>query len=119
MSQYQQIRVRVQAVYPKGLAEAFPNLQRELAMVDNRLLTESPPLMELVPVLVRLSQEKNLEPRLQQAITRHGQRLVDLYRQIEEALGGWKLSQAERLLNDLDEGMAELEAALAPARRPR
>lgn len=113
MSQYQQIRVRVEAVYPKGLASAFPHLHRELAAIDNRLLHESPPLMELVPILVRLSQEPDLSPRLQEVITRHGHAITRLYEQISQALADWKLSPAERLLNDLDEAFIDLEAALA------
>lgn len=113
MSQYQQIRVRVEGVYPKGLAAAFPHLHRELAALDNRLLKESPPLMELVPILVRLSGEPGLTPQMQRIITRHGPGVVGLYEQISQALADWKLSPAERLLNDLDEAFAELEAALA------
>ncbi|MFZ5584338.1 MAG: hypothetical protein ACOZHQ_00255 [Thermodesulfobacteriota bacterium] len=112
MSKYQQIRVRIEPVYPKGLAKAFPKLQRALSGVDNRLITESPPLYELAPLLVALSQSPAADPDVKQAVLRRGQKIIDLHRKIGEAIGGWKLSAAETLLNDLEDAFAELEGEL-------
>lgn len=112
MSKYQQIRVRVEAVYPRGLAKAFPKLQRALSGVDNRLISESPPLYELAPLLVDLSQSPAADPEAKQAVLRRGQNIIDLHRRIGEAIGGWKLSAAETLLNDLEDAFAELEKEL-------
>ncbi len=112
MSQYQQIRVRVEAVYKKGLAEDFPRLHKLLAALDNRLLKESPPLYDLVPDLVRLSQQTDLAPAVAAAVRAQGQSIVGLWRRIEDALGGWRLSEAESLLNRLEDAFLDLEHAL-------
>lgn len=112
MSKYQQIRVRVEPVYPKGLAKAFPKLHRLLAGFDNRLLEESPPLNDLAPLLVDVSLAKDLDPAVEKAVEATGQRILDLHRKINEALGGWKLSAAETLLNEQEDAFAELEKAL-------
>lgn len=112
MSQYQQIRVRVEAVYKKGLAEDFPRLHALLAALDNRLLSQSPPLYELVPDLVRLSQEAGLAPEVAAAVSAQGTAIVGLWRRIEDALGGWRLAEAERLLNNLEDAFLDLEHAL-------
>lgn len=112
MSQYQQIRVRVEPVYKKSLAEDFPRLHRLLSALDNRLLHESPALLELVPDLVRLSQEGGLEPRVAAVVNAQGQAITGLWQRIEDALGGWRLSEAERLLNNLEDAFLDLEHAL-------
>jgi hypothetical protein len=114
MSEYQQIRVRIEPVYPKGLAKAFPRLQGLLAEVDNRLLKESPPLYDLVPLLVALSQRQDLPDQVGQAVSRLGQPIVHLRMQVEEAIAGWRLSAAEKLLNDLEDAFKALEEALPP-----
>jgi hypothetical protein len=112
MSQYQQIRVRVEPVYKKSLAEDFPRLHRELAALDNRLLAESPALLDLVPDLVRLSQQTDLAPGVAAAVAAQGPAIVDIWGRIENAVGGWRLSEAERLLNNLEDAFLDLEQAL-------
>ena len=113
MSRYQQIRVRVEPFYPpQGLAKAFPKLQRLLSGLDNRLITDSPPLNDLAPLLVDLSQDKGLDPAVERAVGAHGPRILDLHRRINEAIGGWKLSAAETLLNDLEDAFSALEKDL-------
>lgn len=115
MSRFQQIRVRIEPVYKKGLAKAFPNVQRVLSGVDNRLLEESPSLYDLVPVLVHLSQYTDLEPVVSRAVAAHGERIVQLRRQIDEKIGGWRLSEAETLLNDLEDAFQDLDKDLKEA----
>ena len=112
MSKYQQIRVRVEPVYPNGLAKAFPKLQRALAGVDNSLLDQSPPLYDLAPLLVTLGQSPAADPKVKEAVLSRGQAIIDLHRRIGEAIGGWRLSAAETLLNDLEDAFAELEKEL-------
>jgi len=112
MSQYQQIRVRVEPVYKDGLAKAFPKLQALLSEVDNRLIKESPPLYDLVPLLVALSMRQDLPDKVGETISRLGQPIVQLRLKAEEALGGWRLSAAEKLLNDLEDTFKALEDAL-------
>jgi hypothetical protein len=113
MSRWQQIRVRVEGVYKKGWDKDFPNLYRALTGLDNTLLSQDPPLYDLVPYLVRLSQEKDLAPGTAQALQEHGPGIIDLHRQISEAIGGWKLGQAEKLLYELEDKFVELEKQIA------
>ncbi|MBI4798067.1 MAG: hypothetical protein HY794_04905 [Desulfarculus sp.] len=114
MSQYQQIRVRVEPVYKDGLGKAFPRLHALLSQEDNRLIKESPPLYDLVPLLVALSQRQDLPDHLGETIYRLGQPIVQIRLKAEEALSGWRLSAAEKLLNDLEDAFAALEQALPP-----
>jgi hypothetical protein len=117
MSQYQQIRVRVEAMYKKSLAEDFPRLHQELAALDNRLLHESPALLDLVPDLVRLSQQTDLAPGVAAAVAAQGPGIVEIWGKIETALSGWRLSETERLLNDLEDAFLDLEQALGGKER--
>lgn len=114
MSRFQQIRVRVEPVYEKGLAKDFPGLFALFTRLDPDLAEAdpAPPLYDLVHHLVRLSQQKDLDPGVSQAINQYGQGIVDLRRGIEEAIGGWKLGQAEKLLNDLDDDFLAFEKDL-------
>lgn len=109
MSRWQQIRVRIEGVYKKGWGRDFPNLYRVLTGLDNGLLNQDPPLYDLVPYLVRLSQEPDLEPGLAEALHHYGPQIIGLHRQISEAIGGWKLGQAEKLLYELEDNFVELE----------
>jgi hypothetical protein len=112
MSQYQQIRVRVEPVYKDGLAKAFPRLHALLSEVDNRLIKESPPIYDLVPLLVALSQRQDLPDKVGETISRLGQPIVHLRMQVEDAIANWRLAAAEKLLNDLEDGFSALEEAL-------
>jgi len=107
-----QIRVRVEAFYPKDLANELPRLQRCLLPVDPSLADSSPPLIELVPALVHLSQLDDLEPDLAQVIAEHGHKIVDLRSRALDAIGEWQLGKAENWLNQLEDAFADLEKAL-------
>jgi hypothetical protein len=113
MSRWQQIRVRVESIYKKGWGKDFPNLYRVLTGLDNSLMNQDPPLLELVPYLVRLSEDKGLEAGLADALHRHGPKIISLHRQITEAIGGWKLGDAEKLLYELEDNFVELEKEFA------
>ena len=114
MSRFQQIRVRIEPVYEKSLAKDFPRLYALFSRLDPGLAQAdpAPPLYDLVHHLVRLSQEKDLDPGVSQAINLYGQGMVDLRRKIEEAIGSWKLGQAEKLLNDLEDDFLAFEKDL-------
>jgi hypothetical protein len=114
MSRFQQIRVRVEPVYEKSLAKDFPLLFKLFVRLDPDLedADPAPPLYDMVHHLVRLSQQKDLDPGVSQVINMHGQGIVDLRRGIEEAIGSWKLGQAEKLLNDLEDDFLAFEKDL-------
>jgi len=112
MSRWMQIRVHIDPVYKKSFAKEFPKLYRVVTGLDNSLIEANPTFMDLVPLIVRLSQEKSLEPGLSKAIEHYGPKIVDLHRQISEAVGGWKLSQAETLLYELEDQFVAFEKEL-------
>lgn len=114
MSRYQQIRVRVEPVYAKSLAKDFPRLFRLFSGLDPDLIKTdpAPPLYDLVHYLVHLSQLSDLDPGVSQALGLYGQGIVTLRREIEEAIGSWKLGRAEKLLNDLEDDFIALENEL-------
>jgi hypothetical protein len=112
MSRWMQIRVRVEPVYKKSFAKDFPKLYRVVTGLDNNLIGQNPTLLDLVPQVVRLSQEKTLEPGLSSAIEHYGPKIVGLHRQISEAIGGWKLGEAEKLLYELEDNFTAFEKEL-------
>jgi hypothetical protein len=67
MSRWMQIRVRVDPVYKKSFAKDFPKLYRVVTGLDNSLIDQNPTFMDLVPLVVRLSHEKTMEPGLSSA----------------------------------------------------
>ncbi len=112
MSRYQQIRVRVEPYYKKGLARDFPRLFDLLAPLQPGLAEKGPALYHLAPLLVRLAQDCQLEPAVARALEHHGRVIASLRAEIEERISGWKLGAAEKLLNDLDDAFEALENEL-------
>jgi hypothetical protein len=112
MESYQQIRVRIEPHYTNGLAGSFPRLHRLLSGVDNRLLEQSPPLIDLVDVLVRLAQDGDRDPAAGEVVAGYLDKLKDLREQVTEAVGGWKLSEAQTVLGRMDELFVRLEEEL-------
>lgn len=112
MQGLQQIRVRIEAEYPEDLSGSLPRVQRLLSGVDNRLIDQSWPLIELVPVLVRLSQDDERDAGLLGKINQHLPQLKVLAKQAEEAIGEWRLSQAQTALDQMGEVFSALEQEL-------
>jgi hypothetical protein len=113
MSRWQQIRVRIEAHWDKGgFSRRFPRLAQWLAGLNPPPPEPTPPLYELVPYLVHLSQLPEREPALTRALDHHGPRIIELHRQIGEAISGWRLGRAETLLNDLEDAFLDLEQEL-------
>jgi len=112
MSRYQQIRVRVEPYYKKGLDRDFPRLHRLLCGLQPELEQESPSLYHLAPLLVHLGQKTDLEPGVELALAHHGRTILSLRAQVEERISQWKLGEAEKLLNDLDDAFEALESEL-------
>ncbi len=112
MSRVMQIRVRIEAYYQKDLDRDFPRLARLARRVEPELDPAATPLIDLAPLLVDLSQRPDLEPAAARALSAHGQAVVDLARQARDAIGSWQLGQADKLLGDLEDACADLEAEL-------
>lgn len=113
MSKFQQIRVRIEAHYAKSLAKDFPTLHGLFSGLDNRYLHEQPPLIDLAPMVARLSLDPNIEPKARQIASQMASRLEQLERQAQNHVASWRLAEAERDLVLMDDLFQELEAALA------
>jgi hypothetical protein len=114
MSRFQQIRVRVEPVWEKGLARDLPRLCRLLAREEPSLAeaAPAPPLTDLVHHLVRLSQRDDLEPEVESALEEHGPAVTRAKEQADSAIGSWKLGRAERHLNEMEDALLALEREL-------
>lgn len=112
MSRVMQIRVRIEAYYNKDLDRDYPRLAALVRTVDPDLDGRKTALIDLAPMLVNLSQRSNLEPGVSEAINHHGQTIMDLTGQIRDAVGGWKLGEAEKLLGDLEDTYGLMEKEL-------
>jgi len=114
MSKYQQIRVRVEPVWDKGLAKDLPRLYRLLLPLQPELedMTPAPPLTDLVHHLVHLSQMRDLAPGVEQALSAHGPAIIQAKEEADAAMGSWKLGQAEKALYKMEDAFAELEREL-------
>lgn len=115
MSRFQQIRVRVEPVWEKGLARDLPRVCRLLSRVEPSLAeaAPAPPLTELVHHLVRLSQRRDLEPEVERALEEHGPAITEAKEAADAAIGSWKLGRAERHLNEMEDAFLALEHDLA------
>lgn len=112
MSRVMQIRVRIEAYYKKDLDRDFPRLARLARMVEPDLDPRATPLIDLAPLLVELSRRTELEPAVARAISAHGQKIIDAARAARDAIGSWELGKADKLLGDLEDDCAALEAEL-------
>ncbi|MCB2186243.1 MAG: hypothetical protein KQJ78_07485 [Deltaproteobacteria bacterium] len=114
MSRFQQIRVRVEAVYKKSLAKDFPKTWQLFTSLDPELADAhpGPPLYDLCHHLAHLAELDSLDPVVAGAVQAHGPKILELRWRIEELIGGWKLGPAEKLLNDLDDEFLALESDL-------
>lgn len=112
MSKYQQIRVTVRSEYNKDLAHDFPAIFNHLSRLDNKLADEQPPLIEIVPMLLRLSLSENAGENARKTVNQYLGELENLERQIQNRIAGWQLGGAETGLNKMDDLFIQLEKAL-------
>ncbi len=114
MSKYQQIRVSVEPEYKIDLAHDLPAIFKHLSGVDNRLIEgHQPALIDLVPMLVRLSLSEHADSKARTIVNDYLGELEDLERQIQNCIAGWRLSGAETGLNQMDDLFIRLEQALS------
>ena len=98
----------------KRPAHDFPAIFRYLSGLDNKLLGEcQPALIDLVPMLVRLSLSEHADSNARTIVNDFVGELEDLERQIQNCIAGWRLSGAETGLNHMDDLFIQLEQALS------
>lgn len=112
MSRFQQIRVLVRPEYQKDMAHDFPCIYKQLRKLDNSLGGQNPALIDLVPMLVRLSLSGDSDSDVREIVNEYVGDLENLERQVQNNIAEWQLGSAEKHLNDMDDLFAQLEARL-------
>jgi hypothetical protein len=111
MSKHMQQTVIVRSCYEKDLERTYPKLARYLKHQDSNLVNQSPSLYELAGQLDLLLYRYD-GTLLREVLLRHGDRLRSLYKEIQNNIADWHLSQADKLLYRIEDIFDEIEAEL-------
>jgi len=111
MSKYMQITVTVQPYYRQGIKDVYPKLAKHLGYLDKKLVAENLSLFQLAGQVDKLLYAYDGTP-LREALLPKRERLVKLHKDIGELIAAWKLAPADRLLYELEDLFADLEAEL-------
>lgn len=106
-----QIAVKVQPFYRQELQDAYPKLARQLGYLDKQLVAQNPSLYQLAGRLDELLLKYDGTP-LREALLRHREALLRIYKEIEGAIADWNLAQADKLLYRLEDLFEEVEGQL-------
>jgi hypothetical protein len=107
-----QLTVTVNPFYQKNLADHYPNLARNLQVLDRDLGERNPSLYELAGQIDKLLYKFDGTP-VREVLLRHRENLRNLHKNIEENIADWNLAQADRLLYELEDIFDKLESELA------
>lgn len=111
MSKYMQITVTVRPFYQVELKETFPKLARHLGYLDQELVQSNPSLYDLASRLDKLLYAYDGTP-LREALLRRRQELQSLQKSIAAHIADWNLPQVDRLLYQMEDIFADIEAEL-------
>jgi hypothetical protein len=111
MSKYMQLTVTVRPYYQKDLQGTYPKLVRDLGYLDSSLATRNPSLYELVGQLDQLLYRHDGTP-LRKVLLRHGEKLRNQFKSIQENIADWKLAEADKLLYGIEDTFDEIESEL-------
>jgi hypothetical protein len=111
MSKTMQLTVTVRPYYQKDLQGTYPKLARDLGYLDASLANRNPSLYELVGQLDQLLYRHDGTP-LREVLLRHGEKLRNQYKNIQENIADWKLAQADKLLYGIEDIFDEIESEL-------
>jgi len=111
MSKYMQLTVTIRSHYPKDLTATYGKLARHLGYLDADLTSSNPSPYALVGQLDQLLHRFEGTP-LRGVLLRHREKLVKLYKDIQENLANWNLAQADRLLYQLEDIFEQIESEL-------
>jgi hypothetical protein len=112
MSKHMKISVTVSPYYHQDLGDAFPKLARHLGYLNPELVKGNPSLYELTGKLDKLLYEFDETP-LRQALLKHRDKLLQLYKSIEKDIADWNLAPADKLLYQLEDIFDDVEAQLS------
>jgi hypothetical protein len=111
MSKYMQLSVMVNSYYQNNLEDAYPNLARGLKALARDLAERNPSLYALAGQWDKLLYTFDGTP-VREVLLRHKEDIRQLHKSIEENIADWNLAQADRLLYQLEDVFAKIEAEL-------
>ncbi|MFH2059404.1 MAG: hypothetical protein ABIJ59_10955 [Pseudomonadota bacterium] len=111
MSKRMQLTVTVRPYYNKDLKGDYPKLARYLKRHDPDLVNKNPSLYELAGQLDQLLYRFDGTP-LREVFLSHGDKLRVLYKNIQENIATWNLSQADKHLYSIEDIFDEIEFKL-------
>jgi hypothetical protein len=109
MSKYMQLTVTVNAYYQKNLADAYPNLAHRLMALERGLVERNPSLYELAGKVDKLLYKFDGTP-VREVLLPNRENLLNLHKAIGENIADWNLSQADRLLYQLEDIFDKIES---------
>lgn len=111
MSKNMQLTIRVRPYYEKDLEGTYPKLARYLRHHDSILASRNPSLYELAGLVEQLLYRFDGTP-LREVLSRHGDNLRSLYKNIQENIADWNLAQADKFLYRIEDVFDEIESEL-------
>jgi hypothetical protein len=111
MSKYMQVTVSIRPYYPKDMAETYPKLVHHLGYLDAGLTNSNPSLYALVGQFDQIVYRFEGTP-LGGVLLRHREKLVKLYKDIQDNIANWGLAQADRLLYQMEDIFDQIESEL-------
>ncbi len=111
MSKNMQLTVIVRSYYEKDLEGSYPKIARYLRHMDSSLASRNPSLYELAGQLDLFLYHFDGTP-LREVLLRHGDKLRNLYKTIQENIADWNLAQADKLLYYIEDIFDEIESEL-------
>ncbi|MBA3036181.1 MAG: hypothetical protein FP814_06770 [Desulfobacterium sp.] len=111
MSKYMQLTVTVRPYYKKDLKGTYPKLARNLGFIDPGFVNRDPSLYEIVGQLDQLLYRLD-GTQLREVLLRHGEKLRNQYKIIQENIADWHLAQADKLLYSIEDVFDEIESEL-------
>jgi hypothetical protein len=111
MSKNMQLKVSVLPHYQKNLKGSYPRLARHLGYLDSDLVDQNPSLYSLVGQLDRMLYRFD-GTLLRDVLYRQREKLQNIYKELQDDIACWKLSQADKLLYSIEDIFDEIESDL-------
>ena len=109
-----QLTVTVRPYYQnsqKDLEGIFPKLVSHLRSLDSSLANRNPSLYEIVGQLDQLLYRFE-GTQLREVLIGHREKLLNLYKTIQENIADWNLARADQLLYSIEDTFNEIELEL-------
>jgi hypothetical protein len=112
MSKYMHLTVTVVPYYPGDLEGTYPKLARYVKFFNADLAERNPSLYAIAAQVDKLLYASDGTP-FRDVLLRHKDNLRNLHKSIAGNIADWNLTQADRLLYELEDAFDHLEGELA------